>query len=198
MPTAPDDDEILDLASVYAIGSLDGAAREEFERRLAAGDPALSSAVERMQTAVEQIMIAAPVTPHSRVKERLMAAALQRNVPGFVEPEPGVHVLRADHGHWRETGYPGVSVKVLHIEKETRMATTLLRLTPGARYPSHRHSQLEQCLVISGDVRLSEKIHLRAGDYEKALAGTEHDFLTSDTGCELLIVSCLDDEILMR
>jgi hypothetical protein len=54
---------------------------------------------------------------------------------------------------------------------------------------------MEQCLVISGDVRLGTKVHIHAGDYEKALPGTDHEFLTSDTGCELLIISCIDDEI---
>ena len=50
--------------------------------------------------------------------------------------------------------------------------------------------------ISSGDVRLGSKLHIFAGDYEKAFPGTEHEFLASDTGCELLIISCLEDEIL--
>ena len=49
--------------------------------------------------------------------------------------------------------------------------------------------------MLSGDVRFGDKLHVYAGDYEKAEIGTDHESLTSDTGCELLIISCMDDEI---
>ena len=125
-----------------------------------------------------------------------MAGALNKKFPGFVEPEPGVHVLQSGDGVWKATEYPGVSAKLLHLDKETRIATSVLRLEPGAIYPAHHHNDLEQCLVLSGDIRLGTNIHIHAGDYEKALAGTDHGHLTSDTGCEVLIISSLEDEIL--
>ncbi|MEO6759922.1 MAG: cupin domain-containing protein [Saprospiraceae bacterium] len=189
--------EISEQAALYAMGALHGEERDAFERLLATGDPVATGAVEGLQATLEELALASPspaVRPN--VKERLMAGAAKTKLQGFQEPEPGVHVLRAGHGKWRETGYPGVTTKILHIEKETRMATTILRLEPGAKYPPHSHSTVEQCFVISGDVRLGSKLHIYAGDYEKAMAGTEHEFLVSDTGCELLIISCLDDEIL--
>ena len=189
--------EISEQAALYAMGSLTGEELDAFERLLAAGDPVATAAVEGFQSTMEELALAAPAPPiRPNVKDRLMAGALKAKLQGFEEPEPGVHVLRAGNGKWRETGYPGVTTKILHIEKETRMATTLLRLEPGAKYPPHSHSMLEQCLVLSGDVRLGSKLQIFAGDYEKALPGTEHEFLASDTGCELLIISCLEDEIL--
>jgi len=188
--------EISEQAALYAMGSLTGEERDAFERLLAAGDPEAVAAVEAFQLTMEELVVAAPspaIRPNT--KDRLMAGVLNSKLAGFEEPEPGVHVLRAGNGRWRETGFPGVTTKILHIEKETRIATTLLRLEPGAKYPPHSHSMLEQCLVISGDVRLGSKLQIFAGDYEKALPGTEHEFLTSDSGCELLIISCLEDEI---
>jgi anti-sigma factor ChrR (cupin superfamily) len=183
-------------AILYAMGSLTGAELDDFERLLASGDPEATAEVERLQNAMESVVFAAPIpAPRANLKDRLLAAAAKAKPLGFEEPEPGVHVLRAGNGRWKETGYPGVSVKILHLEKETRMATSILRLEPGAKYPPHHHTQMEQCLVISGDVRLGSKIHIYAGDYEKAFPGTDHEFLTSDTGCELLIISCLEDEI---
>ncbi len=199
MATQPDEEQKLDLAALYAMGALAGEERDAFERLLASGDAAATEAVERLQGAMEQVVEAAPATaPRRGLKDRLMAGVAGKRRRGFEEPEPGVHVLRAENADWQETGYPGVSCKILHVEKETRMATTLLRLTAGAKYPPHHHSQMEQCLVLSGDVRLGSKIHIFAGDYEKALPGTDHEFLTSDTGCELLILSCLEDEIMTR
>ncbi|MFN0102186.1 MAG: cupin domain-containing protein [Bryobacteraceae bacterium] len=191
--------EISDQAALYATGSIVGEERDVFERLLAAGDPAATHAVQELESIIEEIVAAAPAPAiRPSLKNRLMASATKSKLPGFEEPEPGVHVLRSGHGRWKETGYAGVTTKILHLERETRMATSLLRLTPGAKYPPHHHTQMEQCLVLSGDVRLGANVHIFAGDYEKALPGTDHEYLTSDTGCELLIVSCLEDEIMTR
>ena len=191
--------EISGQAALYATGSIVGEERDAFERLLAAGDPAATAAVQELESIIEELVAAAPVPAiRASLKDRLMAGAVKSKLHGFDEPEPGVHVLRGGHGRWIETGHPGVTTKILHLEKETRMATSLLRFDPGAKYPPHHHTQLEQCLVISGDVRLGGKVHIFAGDYEKALPGTDHEFLTSDTGCELLIISCVEDEIMSR
>lgn len=125
-----------------------------------------------------------------------MAAVKAVGPGGFLQPEPGVSVLKLGGGRWKPTGHDGVTVKTLHVDRETRMLTSILRLEPGSRYPSHRHLGTEQCLVLSGDVRQGENpvMHLFAGDYEKAEPGTLHGDITSETGCELLIISCLDDE----
>lgn len=185
-----------DLALLYAMGELRGEERDNFERLLASGDPVATAEVERLQSAMEQIALGTPAPAiRQNLKDRLMATALQSKPAGFEEPEPGVHVLRAGNGTWRETGYEGVTFKLLHLDKETGMATSILRLQPGAQYPPHHHTQMEQCLVLSGDVRLGPNVHMFAGDYEKALPGTDHESLTSDTGCELLILSALTDEI---
>jgi len=191
--------EISYQAALYASGSIVGEDRDAFERLLAAGDPAATAAVQELESIIEDLVAAAPLPAiRPSLKSRLMASATKSKLQGFEEPEPGVHVLRAGNGRWQETGYPGVTTKILHLEKETRMATSLLRLTPGAKYPPHHHTKMEQCLVLSGDVRLGGSLHIFAGDYEKALPGTDHEFLTSDTGCELLIISCLEDEIMTR
>lgn len=201
MPTTPETDQDTgdwrDQALLYAMGALPWEQRDAFELRLAGGDELAMDEVERMQLAIERLMSLAPLpAPRRRVKDMLMTAATKARVPGFEHPEPGVEVLRSGRGRWIDTGYKGVSTKILHIEKETRMATTILKLAPGAMYPPHHHSMLEQCVVLNGDVRLGSKLHIFEGDYEKALAGTEHEYVTSDTGCELLIISCLEDEIM--
>lgn len=191
--------EINEQAALYAIGELRGEERDDFEHLLASGDPVATLEVEKFQSVAETMAVSSPdPAPRKNLKHRLMAAVTNTKLKSWTEPEEGVHVLRKGHGAWRETGYPGVTTKLLHLEQDTRMATSLLRLEPGAKYPPHHHTQMEQCLVISGDVRLGSKIHIHAGDYEKAIAGTDHEFLTSDTGCELLILSCLEDEIFQK
>lgn len=188
--------EIREQAVQYAAGLLDGSGRDAFEALLATGDPVAVAAAESALASVEALIGTAPVyKPRPHVKSRLMAAATGSKPTGFQEAWEGVTVLRQGDGKWRETGYPGVTFQILHLDKETRMSTSILKLEPGALYPPHHHTAVEQCLVLSGDVRFGNKLQIHAGDFEKAETDTDHESLTSDTGCELLIISCMDDEI---
>jgi len=190
--------EIREQAVEYAAGLLDAAGRDAFETLLAAGDPVATAEEESAMSTVEAVVGEAPVyRPRPHVKSRLMAAVTENKPKGFQEAWEGVTVLRQGDGKWRKTGYPGVTFQILHLDKETRMSTSILKLEAGAVYPAHHHTAVEQCLVLSGDVRFGDKLQIHAGDFEKAETGTDHESLTSDTGCELLIISCLDDEIQM-
>lgn len=198
MPEQFDRERFRELAVLYASGGLSQPERDDFERILASGDPAATLEVQQLQQIAEKLASTAPEPrPRRHVKDRLMAAVAKQKhrPPGFSEPLPGIFVQKAGEGRWLETGYEGCTYQLLHLEKQTRVATTILKLKPGARYPAHRHTVLEQCLVLSGDARLGD-LQVFAGDYEKALPGTEHGVISSDTGCELLIISSLDDEIM--
>ena len=39
----------------------------------------------------------------------------------------------------------------LYVDEAAVMVTMLVRMAPGARYPSHRHAAAEECFVLSGD-----------------------------------------------
>ena len=70
--------------------------------------------------------------------------------------------------------------------KETGLATLLMRWAPGARLPLHEHVEVEQTYVISG----SFSDHMgtcHAGDYVWRRAGSRHDAWT-DEGCLVLAV----------
>lgn len=108
---------------------------------------------------------------------------------------PGMLIVRAGEGEWRETGDAGVFLKVLFVDRDTGMYTTLLRMSPGARMQPHRHTGTEQCLVLEGDIRAGDA-HASAGDYICALPGSIHEELTTDTGALLLLVSPETYEVL--
>jgi anti-sigma factor ChrR (cupin superfamily) len=76
------------------------------------------------------------------------------------------------------------------------MQTLILRLAPGAKYPSHRHKRAEQCLVLSGQVSIGPGINIGPGDFEWAEASTDHDAVYSEHGCDLLIIASRHDEVL--
>jgi quercetin dioxygenase-like cupin family protein len=130
--------------------------------------------------------------PGAKLKRRLMASLGAQ----AAQEAPGVFVLRQQNMAWRPTPFAGVSYKPLYLHPVTKMQTVILRLEAGARYPRHRHVEVEQCLVLSGDVYSEERQPLVAGDFEWSDAGTEHDFIRSAQGCELLIIASAHDEML--
>lgn len=133
--------------------------------------------------------------PRDEVRAALLTKISTPPAQGVEQPLPGMFVLREDAAPWRRTPFPGVTFKLLYVDPETRMTTSLLRLDAGAMYPPHRHTAVEQCLVLEGEVRLG-RIALKGGDFEYALDGTCHGAITTERGCTLLIVASPDDELL--
>lgn len=147
-----------------------------------------------------QLAFAAPAaTPSPALKARLMAALLSPATAGRKDvPQqelPGVFVLRQQQQSWRPTPFAGVTYNHLYLNEQTKLQTVILRLEPGAHYPRHRHREVEQCLVLSGDVFTAGRRALVAGDFEWAEAGTEHDSITSTNGCELLLIASVHNEM---
>jgi anti-sigma factor ChrR (cupin superfamily) len=104
------------------------------------------------------------------------------------EEAPGFVVVRASEGEWRPTADPGVSFKLLFVDRERATVTTLVRMEPGARIPAHRHLGLEQCLVLEGDLS-SGGIEMSAGDFNCSMPGSVHDELTTKGGALFIIIS---------
>jgi quercetin dioxygenase-like cupin family protein len=107
---------------------------------------------------------------------------------------PGLHNIDASAGAWEPIGIEGIEVKRLSVDAERRYVTMLVRMAPGTAYPGHRHAGAEECFVVSGDVRVGERV-LRAGDYQLAAAGSVHGVQSTESGCTLFIVSSQDDEL---
>lgn len=105
------------------------------------------------------------------------------------------YLARASEGVWEPTGFPGVETRRLFADPANDRATLLIRMAPGATYPSHRHRGPEECLVMEGDL-LSGDTPMKAGDYRRAAAGSIDGVQSTRDGCLLLIVSSLGDEIL--
>jgi quercetin dioxygenase-like cupin family protein len=125
--------------------------------------------------------------PEAEFKPKLLS--------GFTEPVPGFHVLKGGDGKWRRHEADGIHYKVLSFDPASDAITTLVRMEPGAKYPRHRHSREEQCWVLEGDVRqVDHSISIRAGDFFRAMPGTDHDSITTDDGCLLIIIGAASDE----
>jgi len=65
----------------------------------------------------------------------------------------------------------------------------------GAHYPSHRHKEIEELFVLSGDLHVEGEI-MQAGDYCRADARTLHGETFTDSGCTFLLRASPDNEVL--
>jgi len=115
-----------------------------------------------------------PVDPPAEVWNRIEAAI-------DVKPWSGIDVsIRADEGTWEEY-LPGVEKKQLLIDRKTRTESYLLRMAPGTQLLPHQHSKTEECLMISGDLRVGDEVY-GPGDYLAIPAGIMHPAIFTEGG----------------
>jgi len=166
-----------------------------FDEPLSAADlPAFEETAARLG-------FAAPVEkPCGGLRSKLLrniqeAEAKPKLLSGFTEAVPGFHVLKSGDGKWRQHEAAGIQYKVLSYDRASDAITTLVRMEPGAKYPRHRHTREEQCWVLEGDARqVDHSMPIRAGDFFRAMPGTDHDSITTDEGCLLIIIGSATDE----
>lgn len=91
--------------------------------------------------------------------------------------------LPAGEDGWRPF-LPKVSIKPLQRVGDN--LTYLLKLEPGAILVPHDHPQDEECIVLSGEVRIGETV-AHTGDYHFAPKGVPHGAIVSDTGALLFL-----------
>ncbi|MFN7939502.1 MAG: cupin domain-containing protein [Bryobacteraceae bacterium] len=165
-------------------------------------DEALSPAdLAAFEETAARLVFSAPLEkPRAGLRNQLLQRIAEpetkpKLISGFTEPVPGFHVLKSGDGKWRQHDAPGIQYKVLSFDPASDAITTLVRMAPGAKYPRHRHSREEQCWVVEGDVRqIDNSISMRAGDFFRAMPGTDHDSITTDEGCLLIIIGSAHDE----
>ncbi|MCP5152975.1 MAG: cupin domain-containing protein [Ectothiorhodospiraceae bacterium] len=164
-------------AGEYVLGTLGAEERRRFEAALR-DDAALRAEVAWWERSL------APLADGEReaiAPSPGVWAAVERALDA--RPAGAAVTVRTDEGEWVDLA-PGVSVKTLHVEGEAECF--LLRLAPGARVPAHRHAVAEECMVLSGDVRIGA-LTLGAGDFHVAPAGVDHPPLETSGGTLLYL-----------
>ena len=190
-------DEMRDHAAPYAMGALDGEELAAFEAHLATGCAACGDEVRLHRATAESLaQLATPVRPPKRLREQLLERiedddaieAVLRSLPDLKVPD-GVHVVRADDGRWVSAGVPGITLKRLYQDRAAGTTTMLVRMAAGSRYPAHRHHQIEQALVLEGEMHVGDDVVLRAGDFQLATPSSDHAMQWTETGCTILLVA---------
>ena len=68
----------------------------------------------------------------------------------------------------------------------------LVRLAPGAAYPPHTHSGVEELHLLDGELWIDEN-KLQPGDYNRAEPGTADRRVWSETGCTCVLITAPSD-----
>ena len=88
---------------------------------------------------------------------------------------------------WEKTSFPGVEGKTLVVDRDSGLATMLMRFAPGARLPHHQHMKIEQTFVLEGSLVCGEG-ECRAGQFVWRPAGSQHEAWAGPQGGVMLAI----------
>jgi quercetin dioxygenase-like cupin family protein len=186
--------ELQSLAALQALGLLDDTEKQTFDSLLAEQEEARAALIRFERTAPMLTALAPEKQPPSALRECLLR---QVSGSGLQQAEmniaPGLLLVFAEHMDWQETGVPGVRVKTLYVDKIRNYASNLVSMTAGSIYPRHRHADLEELFMLSGDIRLSGH-RLKFGDYCRAEPGTIHEEVVATSDCMFIALASLHNE----
>jgi anti-sigma factor ChrR (cupin superfamily) len=119
-------------------------------------------------------------------------APLWERVARRVSEETGEEPMRDLAQDWKEPEWkeaaPGLWYQLLAADARTKRVTMLVRLEPGVEYPPHVHAGLEELHLLDGELWIDDR-KLRAGDYNRAEAGTSDKRVWSETGCTCVLIT---------
>jgi len=195
-------EEIELRAALNALGTVTLNEARAFEEELAILDTGSKAQLQEFDSVANLLAFGAETAaPSTDVWNRLCAVmnaepkaeianeqktSLSKEMTGEVVPAPLVTV-RKDEGVWQKV-HEGIFAKTLFENVKNGTTTYMVQFMPGAKTPLHRHTGMEECMVIEGDFQVDGK-DLRAGDYHCATPGSVHDRPYSNNGAMVLIVA---------
>lgn len=208
MGTHEIDDAWRDKIAQYALGTAGPEIAHELDAHLAEPCVACAEELRAVRASLAALALSAkPVAPPPHVFEKLMAYARPKaNADGvqtwkkwpadFAANDDSV-LLRGDPNAFQPTAIPGIEARRLFVDTARDVITMLVRMAPGTSYPPHRHGNVEECYVLSGDLTVGEGTTMHAGDYQRMEKGSEHPTQWTKDGCTLLLLSSRHDELLV-
>lgn len=183
--------DLAELAALYALDALGDEAQRQFARSLETASASTREEVAAFQDVAQELAFSGPaIAPPTSLKERLMARIAQE--PQEPADATGFTFVRSRGLAWQELA-PGLSMKVLFHDAAAARTTMLLRLAPGGTLIGHRHPQVEELYVLEGSCLCAGEF-LQVGDYHRAEAGTVHPVTSSEQGCLALIMTSSKNE----
>lgn len=186
--------DLSELAALYAFGIL----KEPEDRDLAAplaATPELGEVDQAYQTAFAAMAYAAPTVPiPAGLKQQLFESLEDAPAPAAQDIllTTPMSVKQLTDLRWKPYLVPGVQVARLHVDKQKREVAYLMRAEAGVCLPVHRHAQVEEILILEGDLSIEQKAYAQ-GNYIRSLPGSLHSPQTVG-GCLAFVRTSLDDE----
>jgi len=188
------DRELHELASLYVLGALESEEKRAFEEHLN-GCAACAAEVKSLTDVTTSLGDSVSAEPPADLRSRLLAKARSApRVPGVLMEQSGLLISRSDEIAWQAMA-PGIQFKPLYVDSQRKYNTCLVRMDAGAHYPSHRHCEIEELFMLSGDLHVEGQI-MRAGDYCRADSGTIHGETFTDTGALFMLMASQQNELL--
>lgn len=180
--------EVRERAALFVLGALAPQEAAAVAARLAAGDARYLEAVGEARAVADDLAYAAaPRAPRPAARERVLARIAAEASPAVVEQD-GVRVVLGSQLAWQPTPLPGVEFKLLREDPVSGRGTSLIRMAPGAEYPKHRHPQMEEVVLLEGDLMVNGVL-MRPGDYCTAECDSIHQRVHSPSGCVFLLTA---------
>lgn len=184
-------DDVRERAAAYVLGMLAPEERRAVAARLAAGDARYVAEVAAFRTIADELAYAAPPRrPSPAARDRVLAAIATAR-PARADRD-GIRFVFPAGQEWRGGLLAGVEFKILRADAETGRLTLLTRLAPGTVYPHHRHEDVEELFLLSGDVEVNG-VPMHPGDYCSAAPGSTHDHIRTAGGCTFLVSTSTRD-----
>lgn len=192
--------DAADMAALYALDVLEAAEREQFEQALL-DSPELEQTVREFEETATTLAYSAPPVPMTAdLKERLLQRLAEQ--PGASSdllqlldlPIPELVQKAAELSWSLLPGESGVEVATWQTDEASREAAFFARKVGSGLFPNHYHASGETVLVLEGDFVVDGQVYY-PGEKVSAPGQTSHQ-PESLSGCLLLCVSSMDDDIL--
>lgn len=193
--------DAMDMAALYALDVLEADERVQFEHALL-DSVELDQTVRGLEETVASLAYGAvPVPMAANLKDRLFQRIAAQPMGASSDLlrllELPIAKLRqkATELDWSLLpGKSGVEVATWQVDEDFREAAFFARKTGSGLFPNHYHASGETVLVLAGDFVVDGHVYY-PGEQVTAPGKTSHQ-PESVTGCLLLCVSSMDDDIL--
>jgi hypothetical protein len=191
-------DENRDRTALYVVGKLGVEEAREFEAHLKQGCEVCAAEVKAFSLVADELAAAVlPLRPSAKLRERVLDKIAREVRAGNSATigQNGMHFMLSNLMPWEGTSIKGIETKVLFRDAANGMVTALVRMAPGARYPHHRHAEVEESYVLEGDVTIS-RVEMKPGDYCRAEPGSVHTGISTRGGCQSITIASERNELL--
>ncbi|MBI3784333.1 MAG: cupin domain-containing protein [Deltaproteobacteria bacterium] len=191
-------DQIHERAALYVLGAMDNAEAADFAAHLAQGCQLCADEVAAFARVAGELPYSVdPRAPQKTLRQRVLSriSVEATSNPSATLRQEGLTFVQPQRFEWQPLPAPGLEIKLLSADARRGSTTQLVRMRPGAAYPSHRHADVEELFLLEGDLLVSGVL-MRAGDYCRAEPESVHAGISSPSGCVFISTASVRDELL--